>query len=101
MPAARRFCLAVERGVGVQQLVIMHQRLFETFSRWIVLRRAEKDLTKTEVNLAGEIGNHAPHVMRDDLQGGELIEYSRMYQPGHAGGGFVRPAEAEPDLRLG
>src|SRR6516165_10838090 len=101
MAATRRLRLAVERGVGIEQLVIMHWRSLETFGRRIVRSRSEEDLAKPKINLACKIGNHAPHMMGDDLQGGELVEYSRIYQPGHACGGLVRPAEAEPDLRLG
>src|SRR6516165_2904971 len=101
MAAARCLDLAVERGVGIKPLVIMHWRPFEPFRSRVALRRAEEDLTKPEINLAREIGNHAAHVMGDDLQGGELVEYFRVDQPRHGGGGLIGPAEAEPDLRLG
>ena len=59
MPAARRFDLAVECGVGIKALVIMHRRPFEPFGGGIVLPRAEEDLAKAECNLAGEIRDHA------------------------------------------
>ena len=38
--------------------------------------------------------------MADDLQGRQLVENAGIDQPRHAGGGLVRPAEAEPDLVL-
>ena len=101
--AARRRDLAVERGVGVEHLVIVDRLLLEPglLGERIALRRAEEDLAEAEIDLAGEVRDHAAHVMGDDLEVRQLVEKSGIDQPRHAGRGLVGPAEAEPDLVLG
>ncbi len=103
VPAARRRNLAVERGVGVEHLVVVDRRVLETciLGDGIALRRAEEDLPEAEGDLAGEIRDHAAHVMGDDLEIGQFIENARIDQPRHGRGGLVGPSEAEPDLGLG
>ena len=103
MPATRRRDLAVERGVGIEHLEIVDRRLLEArlLRHRVALRRAEEDLPEAETNLAGEIRDHAAHVMGDDLEVGQLVEDAGIDQPRHAGRGLVGPAEAEPDLCLG
>src|SRR5262245_8429898 len=99
MPAARRRLLA-KRRIGIEHLEILDRRLFEAalVRDRIELRRAEEDLLEAELNLAGEIRDHAAHVMADDLQRRQLIEDAGKNQAGHARRCFIGPAEAEPDL---
>ena len=76
MPAARGGEVAVERGVGVEHLVVVHRPLLQAgiLGRRIALGRAEEDLAEAETDPAGEVRNHAAHVMGDDLEIRQLVE---------------------------
>src|SRR5262249_46288608 len=69
MAAASRRLLS-KRSIGIEHLEIVDWRLLQTalLRERVTLRRAEENLPKAKFNLAGEIGDHAAHVMRDDLQ---------------------------------
>src|ERR1700704_1116821 len=103
MSATGRRHIAVERGVGIEHLEIVHRAVLETrvFRRGVMLRRAEEDLAKAKIDAAGEVRDHAAHVMGDDLEIGKLVEQPRIDQARHARRSLIGPAEAEPDLGLG
>ena len=103
MPATGRRHIAVERGVGIEHLEVVHRAVLETclLGVRVALGGAEEDLAEAEINPAGEVRDHATHVVGDDLEIGQLVEQSRVDQARHARRGLIGPAEAEPDLRLG
>jgi hypothetical protein len=69
--AARRRDRAVQRGVGVDHLVVVHRRTLQPglLGLRVLLRGAEEDLVEAELDLAGVEGNHAAVVVGDDLAG--------------------------------
>ena len=103
MPATGRRHIAVERGVGIEHLEVVHRAVLETclLRVRVALGGAEEDLAEAEINPAGEVRDHATHVVGDDLEIGQLVEQPRVDQARHARRSLIRPAEAEPDLRLG
>src|SRR6476661_5238561 len=103
MPATRRRHIAVERGVGIEHLEVVHRAVLEAriFRHGVTLRRTEEDLAEPETDPACEVGDHAAHVVGDELEIGKLVEEARIDQARHACRGLIGPAEAEPDLRLG
>ena len=102
MPALGRRHTAVERGVAVEHFVILDRALLQAglLSLRIELRGAVKDLVKAKIDLAGEEGDHAAHVMQDYFQVRQFVEQSGKNQPRGAGRGLIGPAEAEPDFVL-
>jgi len=80
MPTARRSARTVQRGVCIQHLEIIERRLFQPalFGDRVSHRRAVEDLAEAKRNLAGKIRNHAPHVVRDNLQVRQFVEQTRI-----------------------
>ena len=72
--ATRRGHVAVQRGIGIKHVEIVVRRPLERLGARIAVRRAKENLLEPERDTAGEIGNHAAHVVRNDLQFWHFVE---------------------------
>jgi len=90
-------------GVCIEAFEVLQVWFLETFedAGIILIRGTSSQLSPACAYPTLEVGNHAAHVVGNDLEVGKLIEVASEYQPGHDNTGLIGPAEYKPDLVFG